>query len=239
MSSLYFFTVLLFGIFFVFIASFLIFKDYKKNRIVVEQAENEKVELISIIDDAELMVNELNNFSEYVLQKIDKKNLEVDEYIEKLEQKLETVKELEQTVQELSSQAEQTEQTGPTEGVAGRTELIEGAVGQTGLIEETIGQTGLIGDKKYSINEKKKRAYLVKKKAQNNKKSPLIYLNFPERIEKHSEKNNVQIKYGKKYSQIFQFIQDGYSESEIAKKLNIGKGEVSLILGLKGAYEKS
>jgi len=42
----------------------------------------------------------------------------------------------------------------------------------------------------------------------------------------------------RKTAEVLRYASDGMDESEIAKRLNIGRGEVSLILGLQGAYEK-
>jgi hypothetical protein len=42
----------------------------------------------------------------------------------------------------------------------------------------------------------------------------------------------------KKCADVLQCAQDGLDEATIARKLNVGRGEVALILGLKDVYER-
>ena len=94
MDDLYLFFVLITG-FALVIASIIWFAiDLRKAKKLLQIAETEKTELRSIIADAEIMVNELNNFSNYLLEKIDHKNNETSTYIDTLEASLINAKQI-------------------------------------------------------------------------------------------------------------------------------------------------
>ena len=59
--------------------------DLRRSKKLIKKTEDEKKELQSIISDAEQLVQELNNFSNYLLDRIDQKNNEAVNYLEKLD----------------------------------------------------------------------------------------------------------------------------------------------------------
>lgn len=62
------------------------------------------------------------------------------------------------------------------------------------------------------------------------------YNSFPaitfEESKQNDRRNEKVVPINNKYSEVLKLSRDGYNESEIAKKLKIGKGEIQLILGI-------
>jgi len=66
--------------------------DLRRTKKLLNKADSEKNALQTIISDAEMMVCELNNFSNYLLEKIERKNYETGHYLEMLDESLNNVK---------------------------------------------------------------------------------------------------------------------------------------------------
>ena len=88
MGGTLFFMMLVTGIGVVCLTIVFITKENRASKELVKATDNRKDELLSIIDDAELMVDELNNFSDYIIGQIEKKNSEIDQQLTKLDEKL-------------------------------------------------------------------------------------------------------------------------------------------------------
>jgi hypothetical protein len=67
---------------------------------------------------------------------------------------------------------------------------------------------------------------------------PIILFPMPEDIERHRAKRKIRASRSRKLAEVLRCAEDGLSEREIAQRLDIGRGEVSLILGLKDVYEE-
>ena len=263
MSSLYFFCIFIVGASFVLAAIIWIARDNRKNHNMINRAEDEKAELISIIEDAELMVNELNNFSDYILTRIEEKNSAVGSYIEELEGKLGAVRE------DSDRGADRVGKTTGLEYAASSTpkkpeEVISGIGldGQGRNSETTAGND--VGKTAEDWQPLRPKVYRVKKQSVRNLAEPPAKMRkvrtektqimSPEKKQDASHMTGIapvivfsrkdgddivkehrkhSLKYeNRKYLQVLQYAQEGSCESEIAQKLNIGKGEVRLILGL-------
>ena len=77
-------TILVTGFAIVIASSVWFALDLRKAKKLLLVAEAEKNELRSIIADAEVMVSELNNFSNHLLERIDSKNSEAEVFLDKL-----------------------------------------------------------------------------------------------------------------------------------------------------------
>ena len=264
MSSMYFYGIFFFGASFVLLAIVWIARDNRKNRKLVGKAEVEKEELLSIIEDAELMVNELNHFSDYILTKIEEKNVTVGDSIEKLEEKLEAVREDRENSEKrdealgrtadrtpvyhlkkqagahrsrnvaagLHNEAVRAEEAGAAvltaeAGAGGHTKeesAVEAAIAETvaEAAEETAAKTA------EEISEEEPENL-----PEASSGAPIIVFSRKDGDNIVPEYHKNRVKYeNRKYKQVLQYAQEGLSESEIAQQLNIGKGEVRLILGL-------
>ncbi|MCL2165176.1 MAG: hypothetical protein FWH55_12515 [Oscillospiraceae bacterium] len=263
MDGMLFFMILVFGLLIVSISIFLIVRDNRKGTELLQIAETEKGELLSIIEDAELMVDELNNFSDYVITQIEKKNTEVDQQLtildEKLKRAVETQVRLDisgtpvDPVAQVNSVA-QADPVAQINSVAQADPVAQiNSVAQADPVAQVnsdmhIAQAGAYkelsandGDK--PIRYKDKAVYRIKrrnKSVSNDEKSVINIkvLNKEEAVVKSVQRPAVLTVNDKKCASVLKYSEDGMSETEIAKALNIGKGEVELILELKSYYEK-
>ena len=246
MSSMYFFSVFFFGAAFVLLSILWIARDNRKNRKLVGKAEEEREELLSIIEDAELMVNELNNFSDYILTKIEEKNVAVGDSIEKLEEKLEAVREDRENSENRGGASGRIAGRAPVyrlKKLAGAAEVTE-AMDFEDLAEPAEAETKVKATETATEAEAEEAAEMtdateeISEEEPNNvpetsSGAPIIVFSRKDGDNIVPEYHKNRVKYeNRKYKQVLQYAQEGLSESEIAQQLNIGKGEVRLILGL-------
>ena len=212
------FVIFFIGFALVLISALWYVADFRKTRKFTRKAENEKNELRSIITDAELLINELNNFSDYLLTKIDQKNSEAGFFLEKLNQsindaKLNHIKRpgkkrvLILNAKKYSGGRRITGRTG--DGGAGYGKTGGGAVDPGKTAEERASSP-----RRYTRGQISRYA---KRRIKRNAPDAQ-----PEAIMSHSKKSH----------DVLRCYSEGMGEAEIAKYLDIGRGEVALILGL-------
>jgi hypothetical protein len=272
MGNAFLFGMMFAGMAFVLTAMAWIAYDARKNRKFVRQAETDRAELLSIIDDAELMVSELNNFSDYIFSRIDQKNSEAEDCILRLGRELGAASE---AYSALAGQAAQAAQVAlpaagwaalPPAGAAyaqpagdgdGAGEGLALALAEAGggadsaealdvaeLAEgEAAEPAGMDGGAE--LAETGGGAALAETGGDWEPEAeappampPIIMFPMPEDIERHRAKRKIRANRSKKLAEVLRCAEDGLSESEIAQRLDIGRGEVSLILGLKDVYEE-
>jgi len=264
--------ILLSGVAIVCASILLIIRDNKKSNELLKIAKTEKNELQSIIDDAELMVDELNNFSDYIITQIERKNSEVDRQLTKLDEKLKRAMET------------QAHPDIPDERVAGirYTEATEGTPESEDRSGDTRGDSDsdtfkdsrensrgdrIVADKEeapetdwngepddgsyaeVSVAEtaprKKKSVFRLErlkkdKEVVDEQRQPYDIKMIRERVNAGSVNRTATLTINdKKYGNVLKYAEEGMVVAEIAKKLNIGSGEVELIIGLKSYYEKN
>ena len=221
MYGKFFYLILLSGVAIICVAIFLIMKDNKKNRELVRIAETEKDELKSIIDDAELMVDELNNFSDYIITEIEKKNSEVDLQLSMLDEKLKKAMETQVHL----------DMTGA------RMKAVK-------VLDETYENETVLAmpDTKrmvYRIERRSRSGAVAGEKSRDEGSSIIDERTVNEETVDDIKKSAILVLNDKKYGNVLKYANEGMSDTDIAKTLNIGKGEVQLIIGLKDNYEKS
>lgn len=144
----------------------LIIYDRKKFLGLIKLAGQKEHQLKDIISDAELMIDELNNLSDYIINQIEKRNLEFKESIESYRSEINNVNQKKE-------------------------ELLE-------ILNNVCSSSEATKDEVMSKNE-----------TYNGGKFSML--------------NN-------KYREVVRLFNEGVEETEIARQLNIGKGEVQLIL---------
>ena len=268
MSSMYFFGVFFFGAAFVLVAILWIARDNHKNRKLVGKAEEEREELLSIIEDAELMVHELNNFSDYILSKIEEKNAVVGDSIEKLEEKLEAVRGDRENSENCAERGNREDHRNRADcedrsnrgGSSGRTadrtpvyrlkkragaaevaEAVDLADHAEAATAAETATKAFVADAKTEEETEEAAADTTEEISEEEQENlpeassgaPIIVFSRKDGDNIVPEYHKNRVKYeNRKYKQVLQYAQEGLSESEIAQCLNIGKGEVRLILGL-------
>ncbi len=181
--------------------------DWKKSRDHGTELTGKKNELAEIINDADEMIQELNRFSDYVVSQISEKQNEV----------LRFLKETEQKILELESKAKNTAGISLTPASrAAEAYKIQGALSKADVKTKHAAVYEQVEDsEKTAVHEKTE-----------------VYENhqFYEKKESGEEKQKV-IPLNRKYSNVLMLAGQGLDETEIAKRLGLGKGEIQLILG--------
>ncbi len=155
--------------------------------------DEKKAELIRIIRDAEMMVEELNKFSDYVVTQIGEKNAEMNTRFKEAEKLIETMK------------------------------------------VETASFHNVQNDySNYSIDTNPNFSEInsVKKKDAENEKPDEHAINSSKNVKGVSKVKEKIISINNKHNEVITLANKGLNETEIARKLSMGKGEIQLILGV-------
>lgn len=197
MNSLYV-SIIFLGTMLIIVSLFWILYDWKKSGDYSNQLEKKKQELVGIIGDAEQMVEEMNRFSDYIVNQMDFKNEELCLSLKKIDEK---IKHINLTVNEKETAVIQ-----PMEKVVNGNAVdicikpIEPPTGQSSdLIIENMELESM----------------------------DIVYLN-----NRGSKAKDKVIPLNSKYKEVIQLAGRGFSNTEIARRLNMGKGEVQLILDM-------
>lgn len=201
------------------ILTMFIFLCKKKVISFISNYEAKKKELNDIVIDAEEMIKELNKFSEYIADQVELKNDEMNRNIKAAEEKAillqqrvdsmiissRNIKKNRKNENEASSTAEVSEKkTEPKNQEIDRTNEYENAMAAS----NSVGIAGSPAILAYASHQR----------------------NTVNQPQKKSEKI---IPLTTKYSKVIKMSQENMSVHEIAKELNIGKGEVELILDMR------
>lgn len=206
-------SLIFFGILLVLFSLTCIFIDKSKLFSFHKNFDDKKQELVEIINDAEQMIEELNKFSDYIVNQMDLKN----------EQLCRNLKAAEEKINDLTEKAKA--------AVSGATEVSAPAVDRQteevvsevhGFMMESAVETEGIAVNSGVLNTTTAQR-IPGMTVDNVNCSPMHPV----------KKSDKVIPINNKYSEVIRLSQEGLFALEIAKKLNLGKGEVELILGLR------
>lgn len=221
-------TFIFLGILLIIVSLICIFLDKKKVFSFTKTFDEKKQELTEIISDAELMIDELNNYSDYIVNQMDLKNEELSrnlkeaaQKIEGLGQKAKSINKDFEIMDELVNEAAIDEVTADEalDDIAMNT--AEAAVLTTTLSKPKISTVKNSGVFAVAVNS----ADTVTA-AYTRASDKRIHSNAGTKQEK-------VIPLSKKYSEVLRCSREGMKSLDIARELNMGKGEVELIIGLK------
>lgn len=232
-------SLIFFGLFLLLFFLACIVVDKKKLFNFSKRYDDKKQEIVEIIDDADQMIEELNKFSEYIVNQMDLKNEELNKNLELAEGKINALdKRADEICEEINRTAQQK--------TAAYSEYIAPAhiLQEQALQEQSMQAQSMQAQSMQISNLEATPAFAVNGGVLNTAASAApaaaaasvaagyskpgnntTYTNVSKR-EKVIPINN-------KYSEVIRLSQEGMQELEIAKRLKIGKGEVELILGLR------
>ncbi|NLP13452.1 MAG: hypothetical protein GX383_02995 [Clostridium sp.] len=167
-------SIMFIGILLILISLIWIAYDKKKCLEDEKRIDEKKEELLKIISDAELMIDELNRVSDYVVSEVEKKSKEVQNAVESMNKKVKNISQ-----------------------------------------ENNV----LIKDNEFGIERLPKGGGYAF-----NAEPPII--------KSHKKIDEKVIAVNSKHKEVIALAQKGLNETEIAKKLSMGKGEIQLILGV-------
>lgn len=168
----------------------------KRNRDILKllnNYENVKAELQDIINDAEQMVYELNELSDYIVRQMDLKNTELQTNIKNAEEQLNDIAKRANSIRLKIKKQE-----------------------YDSLSNEDHEDDNLSVDNIEKTNHEQQHE---EDAAQNPNYGT-------------AQNKKFDIGQNQKYSDVLKLMKEGMDESEIARRLKIGKGEIRLILGL-------
>lgn len=202
------------------ILTMFIFLCKRKVISFISNYEAKKKELNDIVIDAEEMIKELNKFSEYIADQVELKNDEMNRNIKAAEEKAillqqrvdsmiissrNIIKKNRKNENEASSTAEVSEK---------KTEPKNQEIDQTNEYENAMAASNSVGIA--------------------GSPAILAYTSHQRNTVNQSQKKSEKIiPLTTKYSKVIKMSQENMSVQEIAKELNIGKGEVELILDMR------
>lgn len=163
--------------------------------------EDKKRELLNLVEDADEMIQELNNLSDYICTRIDQKNNTLNKAIDELKMYLEKFEKLHQ------------------ESLFNTTTLFTDT---NNVVYDSLKVIEKDGSQKIQTNMDL-HAFNV----MDNKKISDENIDKVENNRKHLNKTTLT---SQKYKKILNLAEKGLSSIEIAKNLNMGRGEVQLIL---------
>lgn len=205
-------TLVFLGIILVSLSLVWVILDKKKAFGFARSFEDKKQELVEIINDAEQMIEELNRFSDYIVTQMDLKNEELrmnlknaDEDIKNLVQKAQSVK--------MSIAAGSVKEEAKLEYKTAA--VVNGSVPEMPPLPVDMAV--------------KQNSVPAAESTDNGNTAHTPVYQQPRQIQRKSEK---VIPINNRYGEVLHLAKSGLSELEIARTLNMGKGEVELILGI-------
>jgi exonuclease VII small subunit len=250
------------GILLVLFSLACIFLDKRKVFQFTRNFEDKKQELVEIIQDAEQMIEELNRFSDYIVNQMDLKNEEL----------CKNLKDAEERVNALGGRAKNAadEYAAAFGEAAARGASAAGRIGAAAAeapavrttAADAAGEAAVVREaaaaaRDAAVYEEEARYHAVAA----GRASVQAAEGFGARAEFSADmaemagiagiavnsgiserkaspklqyrKNDKIIPIHNKYSEVIRLSQEGLQSLEIAKRLNMGKGEVELILGLR------
>lgn len=191
-------SIIFIGIILIVVSLIWILFDKKEALDTELRIDEKKAELLKIISDAEIMLEELNKISDYVVTRIEEKNNEMDLKFIEAEKLIDTL----------------------------RNEMASLNPLQEEVVKDSLN---------LNINHKLTKTDEIPKveTAKENTDEDLEGLNKDIKEDTSAsiiEDNVVSI--NSKHDEVIMLAKKGLNETEIARKLNIGKGEIQLILGV-------
>lgn len=202
-----------------------IFLDKRKAFNCLKSYDDKTQKLVEIINDAEQMINELNRFSDYIVSQMDVKNEELNNKLKLAEEKMDVLN----------------EKAGMICNGTGKTAVQEGNECRKGFPVETKNEISFMEASNVEVTGFEADALVSSVAVAVNggaidtavtAAAPYFKYNS-NYVSKPAKKKEKVVPINNKCSEVIKLSREGMQGLEIAKRLNMGKGEVELILGLR------
>lgn len=206
------------GVLLVIFSLICIFIDKRKVFNFTKNYEEKKQQLVEIINDAEQMINELNKFSDYIVNRIDLKNEELNKNLKLAEERLSNISNRTRMIYDKK------------EAVA----IVEYRAehGLADMEAASAEKTEALDTAQISYPASAVNGSTLKDDASASSAIPSVRTGC-ENIPVPLKKREKVIPINNKYPEVLRLSNEGVQSLEIAKRLNIGKGEVELVLGIR------
>ena len=215
MNSFYV-SMIFIGIILILVSLIWVAFEKKSSFSLLNRMEEKKQDMVSIISDAEQMIEELNKFSDYIVTQMDVKNEELSDNLKKADEEISQLRE--RIAEQMAEVPQKTEL--PNENIKEvNTEVASVMVVNGSSLEEVQNKSEQFAMQKSDLIIE---SVAYEQRIPNNyqfKRQPI-------------RKNEKIIPINNRYKEVIRLSNDGFNDTEIAKKLNMGKGEIQLIMEL-------
>ena len=235
--SHFYISVIIIGLVLIIASLVWVIYDKKKSVGYVYEMEEKKAELENTIEDAEEMIMEMNKFYDYIVTQIDSRNKQLKSKINEFNKETgnkNTVNNIEEN--ETEDKVIDRSKNKGTKIAGYKAEVVlENEVENTKVVKpdrkeeynvdyKVANELEVEEDRSKYKNSHENNVYTIKD----------LIKNATKYTAQNSMENSVQdtIPLNPKQIEVLKLATEGLNETEIAKKMNIGKGEVQLILGL-------
>lgn len=225
-------TMIFFGILLVLSSLLFIALDKKKVFNFYKKLDEKNQQLTEILNDAEQMIEELNKFSDYIVNQMDLKNEELNKNLKIAEEKVLVLSERMKgigTTAYIQASANPAADGSPVQPAIAVKQALKGAgreaVNYKPEAAETEAQSCADTANDSARPEEPANAEAIGKTAAKTCK-PADMINTTKRKDKVIPLRN-------RYTEVLRLSQQGMESIDIARGLNMGKGEVELIIGLR------
>jgi len=221
------------GILLVLVSLLFIALDKKKVFNFTKSFDEKKQQITEILDDAEQMIEELNKFSDYIVNQMDLKNEELNKNLKAAEDKVLALGERVKVMSVSSYIGAAANPAADGSSVQSPVSVIQASSQINRAVSAYKPETAKIEMQPESeiINEAEAPEDPV-----NGEEIQRAALQQEKNIETVSaafKKKDKVIPIRNKYSEVLRLSQQGMESLDIARGLNLGKGEVELIIGLR------
>ena len=213
---LFYSIMILLGVTCVSFSILLLIVDRRKVQDLSNDLDSKKEDIIEVINDAEQIVIEMNNFSDYLLERIDTKAKELEDRIENTQQYVKN-----DLQEEKKPKIQQNIANEVVEVEEAEAEVLKGLSVVNGSNLNSYNKQSISG-KNFQEASKLHSNIDIKIEGTQIDLSEILY-NGREKV----------IPINPKHRNVYTLFEKGYSEVEIAKTLKMGHGEIKLILGVK------
>lgn len=194
-------SIIFLGIMLIALSLVLIAYDRKRSYDYSKNMDAKKEELLGIINDAEQMVEELNKFSDYIVNQVDSKKEEINVSLASISEQIE----------QMNCRIKEKSGSKPVRGEK---------VANGSVIDIRTDNEMMIPDRKSD---------LVIENLDIKSSSPALTKTYKPQPK---VKEKVIPIMSTKHREVLRLANEGLTETEIAKRMNLGRGEVQLILGM-------
>jgi hypothetical protein len=194
--------------------------------------DDKKQQLTEILNDAEQMIEELNKFSDYIVNQMDLKNEELNKNLKIAEDKVLALGERVKVMSVGGYAGAAANPAADGSSVQPPVSVLQASVQSSRTVSSYMPEAAEI-QKQSKNNNIVREAEAVEDSVRENTQAAVLQEKTAEAVSSPLKKKDKVIPLRNKYSEVIRLSQQGVESIDIARGLNMGKGEVELIIGLR------
>jgi hypothetical protein len=226
-------SMIFFGILLVLVSLLFIALDKRKVFNFTKSFDDKKQQLTEILNDAEQMIEELNKFSDYIVNQMDLKNEELSKNLKIAEDKVLALGERVKVMSVGSYAGEAANPAADGSSVQPPVSVLQASVQSSRTVSSYIPEAAEIQKQSKNNNIVREAEAVEDSVNRKNTQAAVLQEITAEAVSSPLKKKDKIIPLRNKYSEVIRLSQQGMESIDIARGLNMGKGEVELIIGLR------